>query len=251
MNALPYYEKSFGVRTCRRLTIEMLEGGIPFTGGVGYTVIDTLTGWRGALCTGYVRGGAFSVTVPIGRASALLLAASSGAKSATGPLLQAQGDETVDIDLDSSAGEVSGEPAEISGSISLRAPDGAVGPVARGVVAVQQFGGAWRVVGTARSAEADGSYTLSGLVDPGADVFLMALDDLGAVFEPELEVAGDDLIHPTTPNGYVYRVVTGGELPATEPDWWTTGQQQVGTATLEAREYLRPLAHGPVDVTFL
>tara|TARA_R100001143_G_C3241334_1_gene79268 strand:- start:199 stop:468 length:270 start_codon:yes stop_codon:yes gene_type:complete len=89
------------------------------------------------------------------------------------------------------------------------------------------------------------------LVDPGADVYLIALNDIGAQFEASGEVAVGDVIHPTTPNGYVYRVVTGGELPATEPDWWTTGQQQVGTATLEAREYLRPLAHGPVDVTFL
>ena len=79
----------------------------------------------------------------------------------------------------------------------------------------------------------------------------MALDGLGVRFEASVAVVAGDLIRPTIPNGYVYRVVTGGDLPATEPDWWTTGQQQVGTATLEAREYLRPLAHGPVDVTFL
>lgn len=132
-----------------------------------------------------------------------------------------------------------------------RAASGDVTPVARDVVAVQRDGSAWRVVGNGRSDSETGVYTVSGLIEPGADVYLIALDDLGAVFESGASVESDDLIHPTTPNGYVYRVVTGGELPATEPDWWTTGQQQVGTATLEAREYLRPLAHGPVDVTFL
>ena len=82
-------------------------------------------------------------------------------------------------------------------------------------------------------------------------MFLMSQDDLGAGFEPSVDVDVGDLIHPTTPNGYVYSVVTAGTLPATEPQWWTTGQQQIGTATLEARAYLRPLAHGPVPVTFL
>lgn len=79
----------------------------------------------------------------------------------------------------------------------------------------------------------------------------MALDDVGSLFIASSPVDADELIRPSTPNGYVYRVVTAGTLPAEEPQWWTTGQQQAGTATLEAREYLRPLAHGPVPVTFL
>lgn len=157
----------------------------------------------------------------------------------------------VQVELISSGGGATGDPAEISDTIMQRVASGDVAPVARDVVAVQRDGSAWRVIGNGRSDSETGVYTVSGLVEPGADVYLIALDDLGAVFESGASVESDDRIHPTTPNGYVYRVVTGGELPATEPDWWTTGQQQVGTATLEAREYLRPLAHGPVDVTFL
>ena len=122
--------------------------------------------------------------------------------------------------------------------------------VDRGVVALERVGGLWRVVGAARSDAETGLYEISGYVGDG-DVYLMAVDEKGVPYPGEALVSVGDLIGPSSPNGYVYRVVTGGELPATEPDWWTTGQQQVGTATLEAREYLRPLAHGPVDVTFL
>jgi|GEM_PF-2009230 len=158
---------------------------------------------------------------------------------------------SVTISFDGGATSPEGDPAELSDVISMRSPDGSVGPISRAVVALQKKGSEWRVVGSTVSDAADGSYTISGLVEADADVYLMCPDDLGETFEAGSSVVIDDLIHPTAPNGYVYRVVTGGELSATEPDWWTTGQQQVGTATLEAREYLRPLAHGPVDVTFL
>ena len=201
--------------------------------GVGYAVL------AGRLATGFslVRHPAVAQWV-----SGMSADGAVGAVAMDGP----------DVDLYlGSAGEVSGDPAEISDVVTLRTQDGEVEPSARDLVAVQRDGSDWRVVGSARSDGEDGTYTISGLVDPGADVYLMALDDLGAVFEADAPVEADALIHPTTPNGYVYRVVTAGDLPGEEPDWWTTGQQQVGTATLAAREYLRPLAHGPVDVTWL
>lgn len=156
------------------------------------------------------------------------------------------------LSFDDDGGPVTGEPAQIRGAVTERDSDGQVSAASRRVVAVQWRDGTWRVVGAATSDEqAAGAYTIAGLVDPDADVYLMALDDHGDAFTPSALVSLDDLIHPTEPNGYVYRVVAAGTLPATEPQWWTSGQKQMGTATLEASEYLRPLAHGPVDVTFV
>lgn len=154
----------------------------------------------------------------------------------------------VDLEGEGSGGNV----ASVGGVIQVRSEDGGIGPVDREIVGISRRAGeGWSLFGWSESAAADGAYQVQGSVQPDADVFLLAIDRLGIEFEGQTLVQPDDLIRPSVPNGYVYRVVTGGELPATEPDWWTTGQQQVGTATLEAREYLRPLAHGPVDVTFL
>ncbi len=48
----------------------------------------------------------------------------------------------------------------------------------------------------------------------------------------------------------VYRVELGGNLPATEPEWWIdTGTNHTRTVegiTLRAIPYYRPLAHGPL-----
>lgn len=143
-----------------------------------------------------------------------------------------------------------GQSVQISGSVSLKEQSD-VHAVSREVLAIQRSPTNWNAVGWARSDSESGLYSITGLVEPGTDVYLLTIDERGTGFSSASLVDVGDLIHPTTPNGYVYRVVTAGTLPATEPQWWTTGQQQIGTATLEAREYLRPLAHGPVPVTFL
>lgn len=135
-----------------------------------------------------------------------------------------------------------------SGSVSGLVTIDAEGS-SRDLVAFERRDGDVTLFAHGRSGS-DGSYLLQGGYG-GGELFVVALDDHGKPFQSSAGVAVDELIHPSAPNGYVYRVVASGELPESEPDWWTTGQQQVGTATLEAREYLRPLAHGPVDVTFL
>lgn len=216
--------------------------GIPFTQRGSFRLFTA----SGVAIAG--AAGVLPLTIQGPAGQSVYATAFSGDKAAA---TYAAGEQTLVFRFGDGGVTPTGDPAEISDTVSQRLASGEVVAVERDLVAVQRDGNDWRVVGSARSAAGDGNYTISGLVQPGADVYLVALDDLGAVFESGAAVESDDLIHPATPNGYVYRVVTGGELPATEPDWWTTGQQQVGTATLEAREYLRPLAHGPVDVTFL
>lgn len=139
-----------------------------------------------------------------------------------------------------------GGSAVVSGEVTDSDGD----PLARDVIGIVRTESAPRLFGSARSSEQNGSYSILGSLQPDEELFLVALDSTGEAYAPG-QVEADALVHPTTANGYVYRVVSGGELPTTEPDWWTEGQQLVGTATLEARQYYRPLAHGPVDVTFL
>lgn len=216
--------------------------GLPFTDRGSFRLLST----SGELISAV--GGVLPLNLQGPDGSTAYATAFSGDKA---DAVYAAGEDALNFSFGQGGVTPSGDPAEVSGIVTKRQANGEVVSAARDLVALQVDGGDWRVVGSARSGEADGSYTISGLVDPGANVYLMALDGLGVRFEASVAVVAGDLIRPTIPNGYVYRVVTGGDLPATEPDWWTTGQQQVGTATLEAREYLRPLAHGPVDVTFL
>lgn len=242
---------SLGEQQATRMNLFVQLSGVPYLDGVRYLLLDVTAESGAVFLEGYLASEMRILSIPASRAERITLLADAGDRAGVVIESELPLETDVTISLDGGSGGTNGDPAEISDTIMTRYADGAVEPVAREVVAVQRGDGDWRVVGSARSESDTGTYTLTGLVDPGSEVFLMALDDLGEAYQASGTATVGDLIHPTTPNGYVYRVVTGGELPATEPDWWTTGQQQVGTATLEAREYLRPLAHGPVDVTFL
>lgn len=82
-------------------------------------------------------------------------------------------------------------------------------------------------------------------------VFLVAFDDYGNDFTPDLPVSVGYRIHPTTPNGYVYECNGSGTLPSTEPSWVndTESSQSVGTASFVAVPFYMPQAHGPVIPT--
>lgn len=152
-------------------------------------------------------------------------------------------------------GQPTGDPATISGKVE-RVLDNQAQPAARQLVAAEHKpDGSWAVIGNTTSDADTGSYILNVLTE-GGDAFVLAMDDYGVPFTPTATVVQGDLIHPTVPNGHVYRVEVGGALPATEPTWWidtgTTHTRTIeGDITLRAIAFYRPLAHGPIKPELL
>ena len=144
-------------------------------------------------------------------------------------------------------------PTEISGTVEI---DG--NPVARTVRAFSYERESYSVdglivdlslsLGHARSDPVTGAYSIAlerGYTEP---VFVVAFDDYGGPFTPGASVTTGQRIHPTTPNGYVYEITSDGQAPAEEPAWPTdTGNSHtLGTATMQARPFYRPMVHGPI-----
>lgn len=140
------------------------------------------------------------------------------------------------------------EAFSLSGSVQKEI-DGANSAVARPVVGLSRDGltGEFVVVGSALSDGITGSFTLAGQRPPDADVYLLSIDGEAALFTASAAVDVGDLIRPTAANGHVYEVTIAGDLPATEPAWWDTGDVQIGTATLRARQYAQAVADGPLQ----
>jgi len=103
-------------------------------------------------------------------------------------------------------------------------------------------------LGQATSDPSTGEYTLDLLGGYDQQVFVVAFDNYGADFEPDLAVSVGDRIHPSTPNGYVWECVGSGTLPADEPAWIvdTETAQTYGTASMIAVKFWRAMVHGPV-----
>lgn len=97
-------------------------------------------------------------------------------------------------------------------------------------------------------SDEDGQYQIILREGFPREVFVVAFDDYGEVFQPSIAVSLGDRIHPTQPNGYVYECDGAGVLPAVEPAWSTdTGSSQlVGTASFSAAPFYRPEVHGPL-----
>ena len=155
-----------------------------------------------------------------------------------------------DLAISTSGGSApKGDPATISGKVE-RILDNQAKPAARSLVAIEHKpDGSWSVTGDTRSNGETGSYTINVLTE-GGDTFVMAIDEYGVPFKATATVVKGDLIHPTVPNGHIYRVEVGGNLPATEPEWWvdtgTNHTRTVGGITLRAIAFYRPMAHGPL-----
>ena len=148
-------------------------------------------------------------------------------------------------------GAPTGNPGTLTGKVE-RAIDGQIQPAARQLVAVENKpDGTWTVTGNTVSDGETGDYTLDVLTD-GGDTYVVAIDDYGRVFTGGSIADVDEIIHPTIPNGHVYRVQLAGTLPDTEPQWWidtgTTHTRTVGDVTLRAIPYYRPLCHGALTV---
>ncbi|MAT91375.1 MAG: hypothetical protein CME59_02115 [Halioglobus sp.] len=109
---------------------------------------------------------------------------------------------------------------------------------------------AGEVVGETMSGP-DGTFTLD-IPDMQDPVIVVALDDYGVVWQPDTDYSIGDRIRPPAPNdeGYVYVCLVAGNSGAVEPSWWIadggddTGA--VGTATFQAVESWRPVAHAPM-----
>lgn len=134
----------------------------------------------------------------------------------------------------------------IQGRIDAGAP--ATG-VARRVMAVAMDG--TRAVLADGASAADGNYLLQW-EDYAGPVLVVAIDTWGNPFTANTSFAPGDIIHPSPGNetGYVYECLGAGVSDATEPAWWVddggSATGMVGTASFRARQYYRPLAHGPI-----
>ena len=100
-----------------------------------------------------------------------------------------------------------------------------------------------RVVGVAESDIITGDYSMD--VAPWQDeVLIYRAADYGTAFPPDSALPVDYVIHPTVPNGFVYRVTTAGITGIVEPEWVTSGYLNSGTATLLTEILHRPIMNG-------
>lgn len=129
--------------------------------------------------------------------------------------------------------------ARIAGSVQIDG-DGA----ARDVIVISDSSAGRQVLASGRS-DGSGAFDIdfNGYAGP---VIAIALDKYGVNFEPLKLYNQGDVVHPSTPNGYVFDVTAAGTSGATEPEWSTTGSTQSGSVTFNARPFYRPIASGPL-----
>lgn len=124
-------------------------------------------------------------------------------------------------------------------------------PAVRDVVAVERQGsGEWRIAGSGRT-DSSGGVALDLRV-LSSSVFVLAVDDFGAVYTPLAQVDIGQRIRPTNYTGWLYVISEAGALPAVEPQWWAAvgenPSRPLGTARAIAVRYHQPQAHGPLPV---
>lgn len=106
-----------------------------------------------------------------------------------------------------------------------------------------------RVVGTG-SSDAFGDYTIPTGSWGGA-VLINSIQDYGSEWESETAIVVDQYVHPTTPNGYIYKVQSAGVTGTTEPEWPTSSGVNVidGGVSYESETLLKPMIEGYVTPT--
>jgi hypothetical protein len=130
--------------------------------------------------------------------------------------------------------------AHIAGNVTI---DGVAS--AREILVIKDDPNGRQVIAQGVSA-IDGTFDIS-FSDWGGAVIAVAIDKYGAGFTSLADLSVDDIIHPTTPNGYVYIVTVAGTTAESEPDWEVDGSVQSGSVTLTPRPYYRPIASGPIQ----
>ncbi|MCH8530369.1 MAG: hypothetical protein LAT65_05915 [Saccharospirillum sp.] len=137
-----------------------------------------------------------------------------------------------------------GSLARIAGTVQI---DGT--PAVRDVLVISNETGSRKVLAEAAS-EPDGTFDITYPNWIGA-VIALALDNYGDPFAPETTLNQGAIIHPTTPNGYVFEATTAGTTGTEEPAWNTGGNTQSGSVSFNARPYYRPIASGPLNAEVL
>lgn len=149
--------------------------------------------------------------------------------------------ESLSVELVKNAPPAGGDVYRIAGDVTLNQSQG----VARDVLVISNDAGSRSVVGEGQSG-ADGALDIT-YTSATASVIALALDDYGVAWQPETAYAVGAVLHPATPNGYVYAVTVAGTTAAQAPEWPTSGSVTNGSVTLEARPYYRPVASGPLE----
>ena len=102
-----------------------------------------------------------------------------------------------------------------------------------------------RVAGTG-VGDGSGDYSIDASTDN--PVYVIDWDDYGDDWIASTAYSLNDIVHPTTANGYYYVCTTAGTSDSTEPTWPTSGTVADNTAVWTATEYTRPRIHGPIEV---
>ncbi len=134
-----------------------------------------------------------------------------------------------------------GGQAHIAGTVTI---DGTA--AARDVIIISDDKANGRTVLAEGTSAGDGSFDIN-YTDWGGAVIALSIDEYGISFPAETALNSGEVVHPTTPNGYVYTVSQAGTTGTSEPAWPTSGTVQSGSATFTARRYYRPIASGPLN----
>lgn len=111
------------------------------------------------------------------------------------------------------------------------------------VVAVSVHPSNPTVLATTLSDSITGDYSMD--VEPWLDeVVIYTTPDYGNEWFTEGEVTVGDVIHPTVPNGYVYKCDNSGTLGAVEPTWLTDLEFISGNVALIPEILYKPLING-------
>ena len=132
-----------------------------------------------------------------------------------------------------------GTQARIAGTVMI---DGT--PASRDIVVISDNPSGRQVIAQGQSA-GDGTFDITYNDWAGA-VIALALDEYGDEFTTETALNMGQVVHPETPNGYVYQVTAAGTTGTEEPTWSTGGSVTSGSVTFNALPYYRPVASGPL-----
>lgn len=130
--------------------------------------------------------------------------------------------------------------ARVAGTVKI---DGVA--AARDVIVIKDDPAGRQVVADGQSAS-DGTFDIT-YNDWAGSVVVLALDEYGDEFAAEAALSVGHVVHPATPNGYVYKVTAAGTTGAEEPAWSTSGSVISGSVTFNALPYYRPVASGPLQ----
>jgi hypothetical protein len=134
-----------------------------------------------------------------------------------------------------------GGQAHIAGTVTV---EGAA--AARDIIVISNDKAGGRKVLAEGASAGDGSFDIN-YTDWGGAVIALSIDEYGIAFPSETALNEGEVVHPTTPNGYVYTASQAGTTGTSEPAWPTSGTVQSGSVTFTARRYYRPIASGPLN----